>query len=116
LKEIFLTASILANAVGTDVTPAVVKQAPFGRILAGICVNGATVNTAKLHVLKNNLEVLLISNGVTRTAGTPIDLVSDLVSVNEIIEANDQLTFTMDNLTGGGLTFYIAFDIEEEQE
>lgn len=116
MKQIFLSASIAANAVGTDVTPSVVKQAPFGRLLNGICISGATVNTGVLHVLKNNLEVLKIANGVTRTAGTPIDLVSDLVDVSEGIDPNDQLTFAVDNTTGGALTYYIAFDIDEEQE
>ena len=100
MKQVFLTASIAANAVGTDITPAVVKQAPFGRVINGICISGATINTAKLHILKNNLEVLSISNGVTRTAGQPIDLLSDLMPVNEGIEPNDQLTFSVDNLTG----------------
>jgi hypothetical protein len=115
MKQVFLSASITANAVGTDVTPSVVKQAPFDRLINGICISGATVNTGKLHVLKNNLEVLSVSNGVTRTAGQPIDFVSDLIPVGEFVEGNDQLTFTVDNLTGGALTFYIAFDIDEEQ-
>lgn len=115
MKQIFLSASLSANTTGNDVTPSVVKQAPFGRLLQGICISGATVNTGILHILKNNLEVLKIANGVTRTSGTPIDLVSDLVPVNEGIEPNDQLTFTVDNTTAGALTFYIAFDIDEEQ-
>jgi hypothetical protein len=115
MKQVFLSASIGANAVGTDVTPSVVKQAPFGRLLNGMCISGATINTGVLHILKNNLEVLKISNGVTRTAGQPIDFVSDLIPVGEFIEANDQLTFAVDNTSAGALTFYVAFDIDEEQ-
>lgn len=115
MKQVFLTTSIPANAVGVDITPSIVKQAPFDRLINGICSSGATVNTSKLHVLKNNLEVLAISNGVTRTTGQPIDFVSDLVPVGEFVEGNDQLTFTIDNTTAGALTFYIAYDIDEEQ-
>ena len=115
MKQIFLTASVLANAVGTDVTPSVVKQAPFGRLINAMGISGATINTGVLHILKNNLEVLKIANGVTRASGQPIDFVSDVVPVGEIIDANDQLTFAIDNTTGGNLTYYIAFDIDEEQ-
>lgn len=115
MKQIFLTASVAANAVGTDVTPAVIKQAPFNRLINAIGVSGATVNTGVLHILKNNLEVMKIANGVTRTAGQPIDFVSDVVPVGEYIDANDQLTFAIDNTTAGALTYYLAFDIDEEQ-
>ena len=115
MKQIFLSASLAANSVGNDITPAEVRQAPFNRVVNGMCVSGATVNTGVLHILRNNLEVLKMANGVTRTAGTPIDLVSDLVPVGEVVESNDQLTFKLDNTSGGALTYYIAFDIDEEQ-
>jgi hypothetical protein len=116
MKQSFLSASLVANTVGNDVTPTIIKQAPFERVLRGVCVSGATINTGTLHILKNNLEVLKMTNGVTRTAGQPIDLVSDLVPVNESVAPNDQLTFTIDNTTGGALTFYVAYDIDESQE
>jgi hypothetical protein len=115
MKQIFLTAIIPANSVGYDVTPSIVKQAPYQRLINGMGISGATVNTAKLHILKNNLEVMNIANGVTRTAGQPIDFVSDLVPVGEFLEANDQITFAVDNTTAGTLTYYVAFDIDEEQ-
>ena len=115
MKQVFLSASVAANSVGFDVTPSVVKQAPFDRLINGMCISGSTINTGVLHILKNNLEVFKVTNGVTRAAGQPIDFVSDLVPVGELVAANDQLTFAVDNTTGGALTYYIAFDIDEEQ-
>lgn len=113
-KQIFITATLSATGVGQDVTPQVIRQAPFNRLLNGVCISGATVNTATLKILKNNLEIAKVLCGVTRTAGTPIDLVSDLMPVGEIIEANDQLSFSVDSTAA--TTFYIGFDIDEEQE
>lgn len=115
MKQIFLTGSILANAVGQDVTPKTLSTANFQRLLNGIGISGATVNTLVLHVIKNNLEICKISNGVTRTAGQPIDLKSDLVAVNEMINDNENLSFLADNLTGGNLTAYIGYDCDEAQ-
>ena len=114
MKQVFLSASIAANTT-VDVTPSIVRQAPFNRLINGMCISGATINTGKLHVLRNNLEVAGIANGVTRAAGQPIDFVSDLVPIGEVVEGNDQLTFNVDNTTGGALTYYIAYDIDEEQ-
>jgi hypothetical protein len=114
MKQIFLTASVLANTT-LDVTPSIIRQAPFDRLFNGLMISGATINTGTLHLLKDNLEIIKVANGVTRAAGTPIDLVSDLVPVGELIDANSQLTLNVDNTTGGNLTFYIALDIDEEQ-
>lgn len=114
MKQIVITATLSATGVGQDVTPQIIRQAPFTRILNGVAIVGATINTATLKVLKNNLEVARVACGVTRAAGTAIDLVSDFLPVGEIIEANDQLTFLVDSTAA--TTFYIAYDIDEEQE
>ncbi len=114
MKQIVITATLSATGVGQDVTPQIIRQAPFTRVLNGVAISGATVNTATLKILKNNLEVARVACGVTRTAGTPIDLLADLMPVNEVIEANDQLTFSVDSTAN--TTFYLAYDIDEEQE
>lgn len=113
MKQIVITATLSATGVGQDVTPQIIRQAPFDRILNGVAISGATINTATLKILKNNLEVARIACGVTRTAGTAIDLVSDLLPVGEYVAANDQLTFLVDSTAA--TTFYIGYDIDEEQ-
>lgn len=114
MKQLFLSASVTANTT-LDVTPSVIRQAPFDRLFNGLAISGATINTGTLHLLKDNLEVIKVTNGVTRAAGSAIDLVSDLIPVGELIDANSQLTLNVDNTTGGALTYYIALDIDEAQ-
>jgi hypothetical protein len=114
MKQIFLSASVAANTT-LDVTPSVVRQAPFARHFNGLMISGATINTGKIHLLKDNLEIISVSNGVTRAAGSPIDLLADLVPVNEGIDENSQVTLNIDNTTGGALTYYVAIDIDEAQ-
>lgn len=114
MKQVFLSSTVTANTT-LDITPSIIRQAPFTRVINGMCLSGATINTGTLIVQKNGLEILRITNGVTRAAGQPIDLVADLVSVSEIIEPNDQLTMSIANTTGGNLAYYVAFDIDEEQ-
>lgn len=113
MKQIYATATLSATGVGQDITQQIIRQAPFNRILNGIAISGATINTATLKILKNNLEIARVVCGVTRAEGTPIDLVSDLMPVGEIIEANDQLTFSVDSTAAAA--FYVAYDIDEEQ-
>lgn len=114
MKQIVITATLSATGVGQDVTPQIIRQAPFDRFLKAIAISGATINTATLKVLKDNLEVARVACGVTRAAGTPIDVVADALEVNEMIDANSQLTFLVDSTAA--TTFYIYYDIEEAQE
>lgn len=114
MKQVFATATLSATGIGQDVTPTIIKQAPFPRVIVGVCISGATINTATLHILKNNLEVCKVINGVTRAAGQPIDFVSDLIPVGEQVEPNDQISFLVDSTAAAA--FYVAYDILESQE
>lgn len=114
MKQIVITATLSATGVGQDVTPtSLLKQTPYARFINGVAISGATINTATLKVLKNNLEVCRVACGVTRAAGTPIDLVSDLMPVGEDILPNDSITLLVDSTAA--TTFYIGYDIDEEQ-
>jgi hypothetical protein len=114
MKQIVITATLSATGVGQDVTPQIIRQAPFNRVLNAVAISGATINTATLKILKNNLEVTRLACGVTRAAGTPIDVIADAMVVGEFIAANDQLTFLVDSTAA--TTFYLYYDIDEEQD
>lgn len=113
-KQIFVTASIAANSTA-DVTPTLLRSAPYQRLLNVIGISGANINTGKLHVLIDGTEQLTLLNGVTRTAGQPIDFSSDVVEAQILIEPNETLVLNVDNTTAGALTYYIAIDVEDEQ-
>lgn len=117
VQQIFLTASIAANTT-SDVTPTQIRTSNARRRLAQIGINGATVNTALLNVRVNGVQITNsgISNGVTRTAGAAVDQVSDVIPIDYIINPNEILEILVSNTTGGALTFYVAYDIESEED
>lgn len=114
VKQIFLTASIAANSTA-DVTPTLLRSAPYQRVLNVIGVSGAAVNTGRMRVIIDGTEQLTLLNGVTRTAGQPIDFSSDVVEAGILIDSNETLVLNMDNTTAGALTYYVAIAVEDEQ-
>lgn len=116
-QQIFLTASIAANTT-SDVTPTQIRTAPQLRALRNVGISGATVNTGVLRIRINGKEFTNtgIVNGVTRTAGAPIDQSSDIVDIDAVINENEPLEMLVSNTSGGALTYYVAYTMEEESD
>lgn len=82
------------------------------RVIQGIGLAGATVNTASSSIQIDGFDEVKLRNGVTNATGAPIKA-DDATDTEIVVDEGSQLSIFVENTTGGALQFYLFLDIED---
>lgn len=110
------TPSIAAGAtvslMQVDTNAQKFRSSTDDRVLVGVALVGATVNTGVMVSFVGNEEIHRSMNGVTNTAGAVIRQ-DDVTPLEEIVGANENFDIQITNSSGGALQFYYYVEFQE---
>ena len=110
------TPSIAAGAtvslMQVDVNAQKLRSSTEDRVLVGVALVGATVNTGEMKSYVGNEEIHSTPNGVTNTAGAVIRQ-DDVTPLEELVGANENFDVQVKNTSAGALQYFYYMEFQE---